>query len=1349
MINITIGADGVPSQRKIVLGNRYENNDEQVVFTLPQDFDTYNKYVIAVIKINSENITRVLPVHNNTLVVSSSLTYYSGNWSLYLMARQTEIDLDSEYIDIGAKDGEHVFISDGFIGIVNKSNIDKTEVDNIPIDTNLQIVYDDLLSLKTELEKIIAGLDSNISLKVENEVARVRPGIIDEVVATVRPMIADGKSAYEIAVEHGFKGTEEEWLASLDYETSEEFNSLAAQVKEDANTTSSNRTTVEQLAAQVQENAAQASSSATSAQESATSASNSAAQANESKLAASASATAAEESNQSAITHANQAKGYSDNAKTSSDNADAVKTTVEQLAGQARTYSDKANEAAQSALEAAERANQSSISAGASATSAGQSATSASEAASSATEAETNAEQSAQSAADSAQSARQFATSASQSANSASESAESAQQSATSAQESAISAGESATSAGESAESALQAEGFATQAQTSATQAASSASQASQSATNAAKSETNSANSASEAAGSAAAAQQSASSAEANAQTATTKAQEAIASATNASTSESNAATSETNAQTYMNQAKTYSETASSEADRAEQVTDGKLDKNQGIDNAGKSLVVGDDGNVTLGEKTYTQNEVDDLLLDKMDKPYVNLEVSDSTTIEDSLYGKLKINSIEGNSHQATVTGVVPTPERPIPIRSKKVKVGEEYVELRSLKETGNLWDLKPFTDINNTYYQNNDVEANCWAKEQVRKIQSILKPHTTYSIRLTIEMVHKVADEGYTNHSMNKGLLLYRNQHETLDNVSVDLCFVNDELNNGETRTVTKTFTTPDDLTDCKILWYTERYTSESEPELYSTVKFKDITLVEGSTVPQTYISPTVRDYKIVDHHTQTAKIIRNVGLYVDDKTGNGLNVYAIEGIYKYGYRKLIEDIKTSDRIVSYCNTFEVVDTAGVGSEYEMWMGVNDKYVYFMKTNFKTLDEFKEWLKSNDLEFLYPLETPTEESIAYVETDTSEAGYSWQDTTSPSPDIPSNIESVNSIEITVCGKNLFDINKVETLDITNDYNILNNDDGSITVNTPTGSSGVIHNKKLSELANLKNGETYTLTADTTGSDKKIYLYEVKLEWYFGTSKIITQEMLDSRVVFYASGEKTSAIIANIQIEQGSIATVYEPYKEQTISCELTTPLRGIGGVADTIDIENGVIQRNIDVVEFDGSGDEDWRFDSLIYNMTTRFYGLLGTAVDSNHGINYDYKTMCDKFVIKSGDVADEEYFRLSCGQENRQYYFVYLKKSRLDEISAEAFKTWLASNPITIWYELIEPTTESLPDGLLDQLKVLRSQQNVTNIIINTDIKPTLNISYPQDKIKNLENEIENIKASLLALNSNIGGK
>lgn len=44
----------------------------------------------------------------------------------------------------------------------------------------------------------------------------------------------DGKSAYELAVENGFVGTEQEWLESLRYDHSEEFTKLAEQVKQDS-----------------------------------------------------------------------------------------------------------------------------------------------------------------------------------------------------------------------------------------------------------------------------------------------------------------------------------------------------------------------------------------------------------------------------------------------------------------------------------------------------------------------------------------------------------------------------------------------------------------------------------------------------------------------------------------------------------------------------------------------------------------------------------------------------------------------------------------------------------------------------------------------------------------------------------------------------------------------------------------------------------------------------------------------------------------------------------------------------------------------------------------------------------
>ena len=170
MIDLNIGLDGVPSLRKLNIGNKYENNDEIINFILPFEFDNYNKYIIAVIKQNGEKITKVLPIVDNIFYISSDITYIAGNWAMYLMCRENEVDIEAETIDISAKNGEHVFISDGFIGIVANSSIEKELVENTPIDTNLQLVYDDLLSLKKELiEKMNTPTSYNDLVDVPKE----------------------------------------------------------------------------------------------------------------------------------------------------------------------------------------------------------------------------------------------------------------------------------------------------------------------------------------------------------------------------------------------------------------------------------------------------------------------------------------------------------------------------------------------------------------------------------------------------------------------------------------------------------------------------------------------------------------------------------------------------------------------------------------------------------------------------------------------------------------------------------------------------------------------------------------------------------------------------------------------------------------------------------------------------------------------------------------------------------------------------------------------------------------------------------------------------------------------------
>lgn len=50
MIDIKIGLDGKPNINKILLGNKYENNDEIIHFDLDSSFDGYYKYLYASMK---------------------------------------------------------------------------------------------------------------------------------------------------------------------------------------------------------------------------------------------------------------------------------------------------------------------------------------------------------------------------------------------------------------------------------------------------------------------------------------------------------------------------------------------------------------------------------------------------------------------------------------------------------------------------------------------------------------------------------------------------------------------------------------------------------------------------------------------------------------------------------------------------------------------------------------------------------------------------------------------------------------------------------------------------------------------------------------------------------------------------------------------------------------------------------------------------------------------------------------------------------------------------------------------------------------------------------------------------
>ena len=151
-----------------------------------------------------------------------------------------------------------------------------------------------------------------------------------------------------------------------------------------------------------------------------------------------------------------------------------------------------------------------------------------------------------------------------------------------------------------------------------------------------------------------------------------------------------------------------------------------------------------------------------------------------------------------------------------------------------------------------------------------------------------------------------------------------------------------------------------------------------------------------------------------------------------------------------------------------------------------------------------------------------------------------PSPSNVRPIRGHSGVDVNVVGKNLFDINKIVPHNMSVENGELH------LANASGGNNNIQNGQKLSDLVDLKVGETYTLNANSTYSNKVIYLNASKKGWAFGTSTVITQEDLDSRVGWYGNG----AIISNIQIELGSTATPYEPYQQpQTITQDFNVSL--------------------------------------------------------------------------------------------------------------------------------------------------------------------------------------------------------
>lgn len=875
-------------------------------------------------------------------------------------------------------------------------------------------------------------------------------------------------------------------------------------------------------------------------------------------------------------------------------------------------------------------------------------------------------------------------------------------------------------------------------------------------------------------------------------------------------------------------------------------------------------------GNKTSGDlKMYTQEEVDDLLYDKMDKPYKPITITDDITIEDCLDGHFKINKILGNTYQAEESDIVPTPQRPIPINSRKTtitKINPNIFDLEKESDTSKIPDSGTYRSIGqhqlkaNTKYVFSWSEATVPAKATLSlQIQDdkgavLVSPFTYFNLEATEKKEAGKEVEFTTNESgivkfayncvvgtssttetyqqywytkilkdivlkedveyepeyvelrslketINKfdlGLLSqtnlitnsgayrkieipiklkpntrYKIYYEKsmipaltwavlniVDNTEKNLVEIlnvkNTENNEVEKQAVNLAFTSPADG-EIYFSYYVQSYNAEGVliPQNTETFKekwftkiLKNIMITEESLNQNTYVPPTIRDYKIVDHANKTSKIVRNVKNIRVTPTlvNNGFNDYTEtmkRAIIRTLDRFVIDNVTKAGndlsnvaitRFGSLQNGNVLANVSGIANMY--WypdismFGLNGSEIKDVASQ-----KLVEFLTNNEMYVQYQLAIPVEESITYVETDTNEVGYSWQDTTSPSPTIPAEVNGVEEIDIKLIGNNL--------------YNGLY-EEGSI--DNTSGADTVSSTRKRTFFINVKPLTTYTISNDGTFD---IYIIE------YDKDKLKTGNMIPAIVANtgnkykkFTTSKNTNYIkfrnndnqnFNNIQLEVGDTATAYEPYTEQHVNYTPTNPMYSTqdGSISDYVDVEKGVEVYNMQ--KYVVTGNELFFQD---YQSKSGYYGRYFDLKNGN-GILTD-KGFCNYLPYVTAVWSSEQIG--FCQNEKSQINLRFTNETLgiTDDTPVEEKRTAFANylkqlyaseNPLYV-VVVVTPTETPIPQEDLKLLKSLKTEQGVTNIFVGGEVKPTIEARYALD----IASIVSKLQTKLLTLQEEV---
>ena len=352
----------------------------------------------------------------------------------------------------------------------------------------------------------------------------------------------------------------------------------------------------------------------------------------------------------------------------------------------------------------------------------------------------------------------------------------------------------------------------------------------------------------------------------------------------------------------------------------------------------------------------------------------------------------------------------------------------------------------------------------------------------------------------------------------------------------------------------------------------------------------------------------------------------------------------------------------------------------------------------------------------------------------------SPSPEYPQEIKAVNELSGVMSGKNLLKPHgsyPKTGYGIT--FNLMN--DGIHVNGKCTGSSWYtfIYSDTLQAGTYYING-----IKGASNSRYQVVLYKNDvIIGYITTNnfKLVLKEKAKielSLYVYSGYGTFNDLVLPYMICRNENDLYLYTPYQGQSLlNYTLQNPLYKLSDVYDYIDFNRGKIVRNIGVITFDGSDDEDIRLSPPDGSRRVYLY-LFRNSILSIENINPYCKSNMFKFtnLWTDGVISHNHLFYVS----STNIYVSYNEITSLND-----FKTWLNKNPITVYYQLATPTEEDIPAELLSQLKELQTYVTTTNVMFEaSDVYPIVDLEYIADTKTYIDNKFKELAEVIITSTS-----